>query len=99
MALRLAQEADQAKPNDPEICDTLGWIYLKKNTAGMAVEVLKKSVAKSPRNPQYNYHLGVAYLRAGNTAQAKKLLQSVLNMESSAPLAQDVKKMLVSIKN
>ena len=99
VALRLAQEANQAKPDDPEICDTLGWIYVRKNTPGAAIQVLKKSVALAPKNPEYNYHLGMAYLSAGDTAKAKELLEATLYLEPASPLAEDVKKTLASLKN
>lgn len=99
VALRLAQEANQAKPDDPEICDTLGWIYMKKNTLGDAIQALKKSVALVPKNPEYSYHLGIAYLRAGDTIKAKEFLEGTLQIEPNSPFAQDVRRMLVSLKN
>src|SRR5262249_34084536 len=99
VALRLAQEANQARPDDPEICDTLGWIYLKKNAAGAAVQVLKKSVAQLPNNPDYNYHLGLAYWHAGNTALARRLLETALQIQPSSPFAKDAKAILGSMTN
>jgi tetratricopeptide (TPR) repeat protein len=99
VALRLAQEASQAKPDDPEICDTLGWIYVRKNTLALAVQQLQKSVALLPRNPEYSYHLGVAYLQAGEKAKAKKFLEATLQAEPDSSFAPDARKMLVSLKN
>jgi Flp pilus assembly protein TadD len=99
VALRLAQEASQAKPDDPEICDTLGWIYVQKNTLALAVQQLQKSVALLPRNPEYSYHLGVAYLRSGETAKARKFLEATLRAEPDSSFAPDARKMLVSLKN
>ncbi len=99
VALRLAQEASQARPDDPEISDTLGWIYIKKNTPGAAIQALKKSVALVPKNPSYSYHLGIAYMRAGDKAKAKEVLESTLHMEPNSAFAQDVKNLLVSLKN
>ena len=99
VALRLAQEASQAKPDDPEICDTLGWIYIKKNTLGEAIQSLSKSVALVPRNPEYSYHLGVAYLRAGDSAKAKEFLETSLHIEPKSPFAEDARNLLTSLKN
>jgi tetratricopeptide (TPR) repeat protein len=99
VALRLAQEASQAKPDDAEISDTLGWIYLRKNAPGDAIQVLKQSVAKSPKSPEYNYHLGIAYLRAGRKTEAKQFLEATLNLEPKSPYADDTRKMLASITN
>jgi uncharacterized protein HemY len=38
-ALTLAQKANQKLPQAPEIADTLGWIYLKKNLTDNALEI------------------------------------------------------------
>src|SRR6185295_5834498 len=47
-ALQLAQAATAKMPNDPEVQDTLGWIYLRKNLLKMAVDALEISVANDP---------------------------------------------------
>jgi len=99
VALRLAQEANRARPDDPEICDTLGWIYIKKNTPVAAIQALKKSVALAPKNPAYNYHLGIAYLRNGDITKAKAVLEASLSMEPPVFLVNDVRQALASIKN
>jgi len=99
IALRLAQEANQARPDDPAICDTLGWIYLKKNTVGNAIEVFRKSVALEPGNAEYKYHLGMAYLRAGDTLKAKQQLEASLGMNPDPSVASDARKMLASMGN
>ncbi|HKF04022.1 MAG TPA: tetratricopeptide repeat protein [Candidatus Sulfotelmatobacter sp.] len=97
LALGLAQEAHQAKPDDPQICDTLGWIYLKKNTPGAAIEAFRQSLTLQPKNPEYSYHLGMAYLRAGDTTKAKQQLEATVRMESASSVIPDAKKLLVSI--
>jgi tetratricopeptide (TPR) repeat protein len=99
VALRLAQEASQAKPDDPAFCDTLGWIYVKKNTLGSAIQQLQRSVSLLPNNPEYSYHLGVAYMRAGDKAKAKESLETTLHLEPNSSFAPDARKMLVSLKN
>jgi tetratricopeptide (TPR) repeat protein len=99
VALRLAQEANQSRPDDPEVCDTLGWIYIKKNTPGAAIQSLKRSVALMPKNPEYQYHLGVAYLRAGDHAKARESLQAAVYLGPNATFTQDAKDMLSSLRN
>src|SRR5271165_840777 len=99
VALRLSQEAVLAKPDDPELSDTLGWIYLRKNAPMDAIQVLKQSVSKAPKSPEYNYHLGMAYLRAGRPAEAKQFLEATLTLEPGFAHAEDTRKMLASLKN
>jgi len=99
VALRLAQDAKQAQPDNPAISDTLGWIYLKKQILGNAIELLKQSVNKNPKNPEYNYHLGMAYFQAGRTQDARNSLDATLRLQPNFPQAQEVRKMLASLKN
>jgi tetratricopeptide (TPR) repeat protein len=98
VALRLAQEASQISPDNPEVCDTLGWIYIKKNAPASAVELLRKSLAVAPQNPEYNYHLGLAYLRQGNSKKAKELLQAAVHIEPRSTYTEEARNLLVTIK-
>jgi tetratricopeptide (TPR) repeat protein len=98
VALRLAQEANQSSPDNPEVCDTLGWVYIKKNAPASAVQVLKKSLALAPNNPEYNYHLGVAYLREGDAVRAKDLLRAAVHIEPHSTYTEEAKNLLVTIK-
>jgi len=99
LALRLAQEAKEANPDDASISDTLGWIYVKTNTLGNAIQLLEESVKRAPKNPNFTYHLGVAYLHAGRMEQAKQLLQTTLELGPGSAQAGDARKLLASIRN
>jgi len=99
VALRLAQEAKEARPDDPSVSDTLGWIYVKKETLGNAIALLKESVAKDPKDPEFNYHLGVAYLKAGRLPEARQYLQTALKLQPKFAEAADANKLLVSLNN
>jgi tetratricopeptide (TPR) repeat protein len=77
-ALELAQKAKTEQPDDPGVNDTLGWIYYKQGLYRSAVPVLEAAVAKSPQVAKFQFHLGMAYLAAGQPAQAHTSLQSAL---------------------
>src|SRR5207302_5648431 len=49
-ALTLAQRARQGAPQDPNIADTLGWIYIKKNLSDDAIRVYREIVLTAPDN-------------------------------------------------
>jgi tetratricopeptide (TPR) repeat protein len=70
-ALQLAQTAATALPDVPEIMDTLGWVYYKKNLPQLAIPLFSRSAEKAPKNAVYEYHLGLAYRQAGDTARAR----------------------------
>ena len=77
-ALELAQKAKTEQPDDPGVNDTLGWIYYKQGLYRSAVPVLEAAVAKSPQVAKFQFHLGMAYLAAGQPAQAHSSLQAAL---------------------
>jgi tetratricopeptide (TPR) repeat protein len=96
IALKLAEEAKEKAPEDPQITDTLGWIYVKKGSYEAAIANLKISVAKNPHDPAGLYHLGTAYYKLGRTADAKRELEAALRMPNFSQAA-DAKKMLADL--
>jgi tetratricopeptide (TPR) repeat protein len=78
VALKLAQEAKEAAPSDPNIADTLGWIYVQKGSYEAAIAQLTECVGKLPANPDFRYHLGVAYFKSGRRQEAKSSLQAAV---------------------
>jgi Flp pilus assembly protein TadD len=83
-ALRLAQKAKAAQPEDPNVNDALGWIYYKDGLYRSAVPVLEAAVRKSPQVGKFQFHLGMVYLASGQSAQARNALQTALNLGLSA---------------
>ncbi|MBT8438589.1 MAG: tetratricopeptide repeat protein, partial [Gammaproteobacteria bacterium] len=79
-SLKRAREiADKLKVvNQPVIQDTVGWVYYKTGSPEDAVAVLKEVVAAQPDIPVFNYHLGMAYHKAGDKAAARTYLEAAL---------------------
>jgi tetratricopeptide (TPR) repeat protein len=77
-ALTYAERAKQRLPGHPEVNDTLGWIYLKKNLTDNALETYRTLVVQAPQNPIYHYHYAMALLQKGDRETAKKECQSAL---------------------
>ena len=75
MALNRAQVAKAALPDDPDINDTLGWVYVKRGLPALAVNPLEQAIQKNASNPLYHYHLGVAHAQAGDKDRARLSLQ------------------------
>jgi tetratricopeptide (TPR) repeat protein len=98
-ALRLAQTATAQAPDQPELMDTLGWVYYKKNLPDLAIPLFENCVKKDPGNAAYHYHLGIAYSKAGRSAQARASLQLALTKNPDAATAQDVKRAIALIKD
>jgi tetratricopeptide (TPR) repeat protein len=77
-ALELAQKAKTEQSDDPGVNDTLGWVYYKQGLYRSAVPVLEAAVARNPKAARFQFHLGMAYLAAGQNAQAHTSLQTAL---------------------
>jgi tetratricopeptide (TPR) repeat protein len=77
-ALGFAQTAREKLPEDPNVMDTLGWVYLKKGLYDSAIREFNGSLEKLPENPTVYYHLGLAHYKKGDTAAAKTALEKAL---------------------
>jgi tetratricopeptide (TPR) repeat protein len=96
-ALQLAQVAKEQLPNEPHVNDTLGWIYVKKNMTSAALLPLESSVKMTPDDPVALYHLGIAYVQAGNWTKAKETLNRALTLKPDFDGAPDARKALTTI--
>jgi tetratricopeptide (TPR) repeat protein len=97
-ALQYAQAAQQVLPEQAEVNDTLGYIYLKKNIPTLAVGPMLKAVEKDPKNATYRYRLGEAYLKSGNKVQAKTALAAALEMTPTFPEAAEARALLAQVQ-
>lgn len=82
-ALSLAQEAKRALPDSPLVADTLGWTDYKLGSYVSAITQLTFSTQKVPGNPEYQYHLGMAYLGASRLDLAARSLERALRSGST----------------
>jgi predicted Zn-dependent protease len=80
----MAQRARQlSKSALPEISDTLGWIYLKKNLPDSAIQIFQELVAATPNQATFRYHLGMALSQKGDKVRALQELKKALQGSTS----------------
>ena len=96
-ALTLAQKAAKAAPGEPEIADTLAWVYFKKNLNDSALQILRGLVVKYPEKPGFHYHFGMALLHAGDQAAARREFNAALSLKPSAGLRQSIETALATL--
>ena len=96
-ALQLARAAKAELPDEPEMNDTLGYVYLKKNLGSLAIPPLQQAVASTPKNPVFRFRLGQADAQAGNKASAKRELEEALKLKPDFPEADQARKLLVEL--
>jgi tetratricopeptide (TPR) repeat protein len=77
-ALHLAQQARQQLPDVPEVLDTIGWIYLKKDLPDSAARVFEDLLEKHPNSAVFHYHYGLALAKKGDKAAAENELKLAL---------------------
>jgi tetratricopeptide (TPR) repeat protein len=94
MALQLALTARSKFPDLPEVNDTLGWVYYRKDLTEQALRYLQRSVDLDPKNPLYHFHVGMAYAKRGEDARARRALQQALNLKSDFEGAAEARKTL-----
>ena len=98
VALQLAQAAARRLPDHPAILDTLGWIYYKKGLHTLAIPQFTKCVEKDAKNATYHFHLGLAYLKAGDSTKARLALRQALSLSPDFSGATEAKQVLASLK-
>ena len=99
VALNLAQTAQRRLPDVAAVNDTLGFIYYKKNLAGLAIAALKVGAEKDPANAQLQYHLGLAYASAGDAARATHAVRRALTLKLDPNDSQRAQDLLNSLES
>jgi tetratricopeptide (TPR) repeat protein len=96
-ALRLAQMAKEAAPDDPHVADTLGWVMYKRGLYQRAVGLLRESAVKLPDSPIVQYHLGMAYYRTEDREAARQALAQAVRLDSTFRGVQEAQKVLAEL--
>jgi len=93
-ALRLITTASQKLPKQPNLTDTLGYVYLKQRRVSSALQVFRDLALNYPANPTFRFHHALALLESGSKEQARKELDAALANKPSADLASKIKQAL-----
>jgi Flp pilus assembly protein TadD/beta-lactamase regulating signal transducer with metallopeptidase domain len=96
-ALALAQQAARESKDSPEIEDTLGWAYLKKNQPDDAIAAFRAALKSQPNNEAFHYHLGLALVQIGEREAAISELQSALANHPPSTDAEKIRDLLQKI--
>ena len=77
-ALELASSASRKLPDNPDVADTLGWIYVLKKAYAQAEPYLQIAIDAKPDNPTIMYHMGILRLKQKNMPAAEELLTGAI---------------------
>ena len=85
-ALKYAERAKELAPKSPAIDDTLGWVLYHKGLYSAAVPHLEAASAKL-KQAVPEYHLSMAYFKAGDHKRGSQVLQAALQRDPNVPEA------------
>ena len=77
-ALELAKPLAESRV--PDFRDTLGWVYYRLGQYDSAAGLLEGVVEDQPERGVFQYHLGMTYLKQGDTEKARTVLAKAVEL-------------------
>jgi tetratricopeptide (TPR) repeat protein len=96
-ALATAELALAAAPDNAAVKDTVGWLLVEKGELDKGLPLLREAAKALPDLPEVQYHLGVALARKGEAAEARRILQAVVDSKAPAEVVTGAKRELAKI--
>jgi len=96
-ASELAQKARSIAPTNPSVLDTLGWITYKQGGYQQAADLLSQSAAKSPDNPEIQFHLGMADYMMDRTDAARGAFEKAVGSGTDFDGKDEARRRLASL--
>jgi TolA-binding protein len=81
----------------PEVTDTVGWVYYKKDLPGLAIPLFEEALRKAPDHPAVRYHLALAHLKSGDKTKAKTAFELLVKNSPNSPEAAEARKTLATM--
>jgi Flp pilus assembly protein TadD len=97
-ALKTAESALAAQPNNPNIIDTAGWAAFHAGQKDRALQLLRDARLRDPSNPEIRFHLATALADAGRRGEARDELEAALNSGRTFQSAKDAQNLLATLR-
>lgn len=100
-SLDRARELTEQFANSPNaaLLDTHGWVLYRRGQYAEALAVLERAHQNAPQALIVRFHLGMAQLKSGQSAQARENLQAALASKSVFAGADEARAALASIQS
>ena len=87
------------RPDNIDVNETLAWVYYSKGDYANAQKYIAVALKTNSKNPTLLCHAGLIYIKGGNAAMGKSLLQTALqnNPNINVALKTDAQKALQSV--
>jgi tetratricopeptide (TPR) repeat protein len=83
-AATAAGKARELQPNDPSTADTVGWVHFRRGEYAQALNLLRESSGRLPKNPDITYHLARAEYAMGLEDAARFSLKKVVAQKGNS---------------
>jgi tetratricopeptide (TPR) repeat protein len=83
-AMSFAERAKKQAPKNPDIADTLGYVYLQKNLNAQALQIFRQNVQDQPTNATFHLHLAMALLKNGDKQGARDEAEKAMRVAAPA---------------
>jgi tetratricopeptide (TPR) repeat protein len=84
-ALEAAQQAYALDGENPNVLDTLGWLYLKQGLSERSISLLEEAHMRAPTLDAAQLHLALAYRANGRPERARELLEALRARGTASP--------------
>ncbi len=98
-ALEYILRANELKPDNGFIIDSLGWAYYRLGDFQQAVKELERSLALMPDDPHIYDHLGDAYRSLNRFPEAIEVYQKAYEMFKDEKIKTDIQQKINALEN
>ncbi len=77
-ATQMARRAHEAKPENPDIADTYGWILVESGNIVEGLPILERAARASPNAAEIQYHYAAALVKSGKKEAAATVLGKLI---------------------
>ena len=85
-------------PEDPQVSDTLGWIFYRRGVHPRTLALLEDSAARLPCNTMVQYHLGMVSAQPGDKEAARQALSIAAAAPTPFPGQDEARKAFAALK-
>jgi tetratricopeptide (TPR) repeat protein len=96
-ALSLALDAKRELSAESALSDLIGWLYILKDQPRLALPHLQEATQRTPENPTYHFHLGIAYGRNDQSSRARDEFRRALQIDPDFAQAAEARKALATL--
>jgi tetratricopeptide (TPR) repeat protein len=93
-ALALSLKARREMPHDSEVARALGILLVRAGQPKRALQLLREAADQTPPDARLLLHLGLAQRADGRAAEARRSLETALQLQPAEPLEAEIRRVL-----